>query len=327
MAIGKASDFKIYEPEFYGGMAEAIAQAVQAFNGASAGSIRLVARSLKGHYEKESFFKDIDTLISRRDITSVAAATDLAMTQDELVSVKVNRKIGPAAQTLDSWRKLGTSPQEMSFQLGRMVGDRKLRDYLNTAILSVETAIDGVAANKVDKTGASPDTLTHGHLVSAMALLGDHSQRIVAWVMHSKPFHDLIGQAITDKIFGVADVTIFGGGPGSLGKPVIVTDAPALWDLNGSAADTYNVLGLVDGAVTVTESEQEEIVSELVTGLENLVMRVQGEYAFNVGLRGFKWDVANGGANPDDTALGTTSNWDKVATSDKHIAGVRLMVN
>ena len=326
MAIGKASDFKIYEPEFYGGMAEGIAQNVQAFNAASAGAIRLVARSLKGHYEKESFMKAISGLVSRRDITSVAAATDLAMTQGEFVSVKVNRKLGPAAQTLDAFRKLGTSPQEMSFVLGRMVGELKLKDYINTAILAVETAIDGQAALKVDKSAASPTTLAHQWLVSAMALMGDQAQQIRAWVMHSKPFFDLVGQGITDKITNVADVIIFGGGPGSLGKPIIVTDAPALWDLNGSAADTYNVLGLVEGAVTVTESEEQEIVSEVVTGLENLVMRVQGEYAFNLSVKGFAWDVANGGANPTDGALGTTSNWDKAATEDKHLAGVRLKV-
>lgn len=326
MAIGKASDFKIYEPEFYGGMAEGIAQNVQAFNAASNGAIRLVARALKGHYEKESFFKDISGLISRRDITSVSAATDLAMTQGEFVSVKVNRKIGPAAQTIDAFRKAGLSPQEMSFSLGKMIGDRKLKDYINTAILSAETALDGQSALKVDKSAASPTTLTHQWLVAAMALLGDSAQNIRAWVMHSKPFFDLMGQAITDKIFGVADVTIFGGGPGSLGKPIIVTDAPALWDLNGSALDTYNVLGLVDGAVTVTESEEQEIVSEVVTGLENLVMRLQGEYAFNVGVKGFQWDVANGGPNPDDTALGVTTNWDKAATENKNLAGVRLKV-
>lgn len=323
MAIGKASDFKIYEEEFYGGMFEAVAQTTQAFNGASAGAMRLIARELKGQYEKESFLKDISGLISRRDTTSVSAATDLAMTQDEFVSVKVNRKIGPVAQTLDAWRKIGADQREMSFKLGQMIGERQAADYVNTAVLAAETAISGVS--DLNYTIASTGTLTHGALVSGMAKLGDASASIAAWVMHSKPFHDLLGQAITDKIFGVANIAIYNGTTGTLGRPVIVVDAPALTDANGSATDTYNILGLVPGAVTVTESEQREIVSEVVTGLENLVMRVQGEYAFNLGVKGFGWDVTNGGANPTDTAVGTSSNWDQKATSYKHCAGVRIV--
>lgn len=326
MAAGKYSDFKIYEQEFYGGMFEAVDQVTNAFNGASAGAIRLVARQLKGHYEKESFLEEISGLISRRDITSVASAADTPMTMDEFIAVKVNRKIGPVAQTLDAWRKLGTDPREMSFQLGRAIGDRKIKDYVNTALLCVETGIQAVSALNTDKTAASPATLTHGYLVTALSTMGDNASNVVAWAMHSKPYFDLVGQAITDKIFGVANVTIMAGNVATLGRPTIVIDSPSLTDANGSAADTYNVLGLVPGAVTVTESEQQEIFSDVVTGLENIVMRVQGEYAFNVGVKGMKWDVTNGGANPTDAALGTTTNWDQAATSAKHCAGVRLVV-
>ena len=326
MAAGDNTDFKIYEPEFYGGMFEAVDQVTAGFNAASAGAIRLVARNLKGHYEKESFLKEISNLITRRDIDSISAPGDLPMTQDEFVSVKINRKIGPVAQTLDAWRKIGSTGAEMSFQLGRAVGERKIKDYINTAILCAETAIQGQTALNTDKSAASPTTLTHGYLVTALSKMGDAGSDVVVWVMHSKPYYDLIGQAITDKIFGVANVTIMAGNVATLGRPTLVIDAPALTDANGSAADTYNVLGLVPGAATVTESEQQEIVSDLVTGLENLVMRVQGEYAFNVGVKGFAYDYGNGGKNPTDATLGTTSNWDKKATSDKHLAGVRLVV-
>jgi hypothetical protein len=55
-----------------------------------------------------------------------------------------------------------------------------------------------------------------------------------------------------------------------------------------------------------------------------LVVRVQAEYAYSLGIKGFKYDVANGGANPDATAVGTASNWDKVATDKKDLAGVIL---
>jgi hypothetical protein len=39
-------------------------------------------------------------------------------------------------------------------------------------------------------------------------------------------------------------------------------------------------------------------------------------------LKGYTWDEASGGKSPSDAALGTGANWDQVATSDKHTAGV-----
>lgn len=328
MATGKQSDFKIYEPEFYGGVYEAVTQNVNGFNAASAGAITLVAQTLKGHFEKTSFFKEISNLITRRDITSVATVTDNLLSQDEEIAVKVNRKIGPLGQTLDAWRKLGTDPREMSFVLGRMIGERQTQDYINTAILSVEAAISGVTAVNVNKTSGSPTTLTHSYLVDGLATFGDQSANVVAWVMHSKSYFDLVKQAISDKVFEVAGATIYGATPGTFNRPAIVIDSPALFNANTSVStdDNYSVLGLVRGAVTVKESEQREVYSEVVTGLENLIMRVQGEYAFNVGVKGFKWDTTNGATNPTDAALATSTNWDKVATSNKSLAGFRVLV-
>jgi hypothetical protein len=63
------------------------------------------------------------------------------------------------------------------------------------------------------------------------------------------------------------------------------------------------------------------MVVDLVSGLDNLVYRFQGEFAYNMGVKGFKWDTGNGGANPDATALGTGSNWDAASTSYKDFAG------
>lgn len=319
MAIGKASDFKIYQEEYFGGMFESIAQNTNAFNGASAGTITLVGREHRGDYSKESFIKDISSLITRRDTTSVSAATDLAVTQGEKVSVKVNRKIGPVAQTLDSWRKISKDPREMSFLIGKMVGEKKVQDYLNTAVLSAVPAMSAQAGLLHDYSATG--TITHSVIVDGMAKFGDQSSRIKAFVMHSKVYFNLIKQAIADKIVEVAGVTIYQGSVATFNRPVIVTDAAGLVDLVATP-DTYCTLGLVDRAITVEESEGEEIQSQIITGLENLVFRIQGEHAFTLGLKGFTWDVTNGGANPADAALGTGSNWDKTVTSDKDMAGV-----
>ena len=47
----------------------------------------------------------------------------------------------------------------------------------------------------------------------------------------------------------------------------------------------------------------------------------QADYSFGVKLKGYAWDIANGGSSPDDTALFTGSNWDIVMSDNKHTAG------
>lgn len=324
-AIGKASDMKVYHAEFQTGMVEKVAQFLAVFNEASRGAIVLVPRALKGDYSKEAFFKDVASLVSRRDTTSVAAVTDLAMTQDEVISVKLNRKVGPLAQTLDAIKKAGLTEAEASRVFGELAAERKMKDMLASALIAVEAAIEGNAAMNLDITGESTKTASTAALNRTLAKFGDAAQDIVCWIQHSKPNFDITGALISANVTGLTDLmTIQGAIPALLGRPALVTDAGALTDANGSLTDTYNTLGLVKGAVKVEESEEESFATEIVTGLENLARRWQAEYAYNVTVKGFKWDVANGGANPSDSALGTTTNWDQVATDDKHTAGVRL---
>jgi hypothetical protein len=322
MAIGKASDFIIYEDEFYTGMTEVQAQQADAFNGASAGAIRLSTEFSKGDYKQEAFFKAISSLVTRRDTTSVSAATDLAMTSDEEIMVKINRKIGPVANTLDSLRKIASNPSEFSLLLGQQIGKAVSVDYVNSAIRAANAAISGVTSKNYDYSATG--TTNYTALINTLAKMGDAQDRIAAWVMHSKSFFDLMGDAIKGSQYeSVADKTIYMADVGTLGRPVIVTDDASLVNTT-PIPDNYYVLGLVEGAVTVQESEGREIVTDTVTGLENLVVRIQGEHAYNLGVKGFKWDVANGGANPADATVATATNWDQVASDDKDTAGVRL---
>ena len=326
MAIGKASDMVIYQAEFQSGLVEGLNQNVALFNEQTRGAIQLVPAALKGYYGKAAFFKDVSSLVTRRDITSTSAATDLAMTQDEVISVKLNRKIGPVAQTLDAIKKAGLTEAQASFAFGQLAASRKMKDMVNTALVAVEAAIQGNTAMNLDITGEATKTASTSALVRTVAKFGDMAGDIVCWVGHSKPYYDILAGMISDKVSGLADiVTIQGGIPATLGRAFVISDAPALTDANGSAADTYNTLGLVAGAVVVTESEADSFATEIVTGLENLARRWQSEYSYNVEVKGFKWDIANGGVNPTDGTLGTTTNWDQVAFDDKLTAGVRLV--
>lgn len=321
MAIGKASDFKIYDDRVAAGFVETLVQTTDAFNAASRNSIRMVTKRLPGAYEQSSFFQNIGSLVTRRDVTSVSAATDLALTQEEFISVKLNRKIGPVAQTLDAFRKKGLAAGEgsLSFLIGTQVAKAVAVDQLNTGIAAAAAALAAQAAVYHD---GSAGTVTNAMLVNALAKMGDSADRIVCWVMHSKVYYDLVKQQIADNIFGISNMVVAQASPISLNRPILVTDSADLF--TDATPDTYITLGLTEDAVRLEDSEEETLETAIVTGLENLVVRLQGEFAYNLHVKGFKWDTTNGGANPANAAVATGSNWDKVVASYKDLGGVAL---
>lgn len=323
MATSIITDFKVQDAIFQAARAEGITENVNGFNAASRNGIRLIAERQMGLYQRNAFFKNIAALISRRNDASVSAATAKKIEQEELVAVKCKRKIGPAESTLDAIRQVG-SQDEFSLKLGRMVGEHTTKDMLNTAILAVTAALLGQAASYKNYTSESSKLLTTDRLAETLSLMGDAAANVVCWAMHSKPYFDLLRGQISGNIVGVSDAIMYGAVPATLNRPVVVTDL--LYTVVDSSTTNYAVLGLAADGVVVYESEASEIVGEVVTGYENLIYRLQGEYAETIGVKGFKWDITNGGANPTDAAIATTTNWDAAMASVKDRAGVVAMV-
>lgn len=330
MAIGKESDFVIFQDEFFSGMTEVEAQNADAFNAASNNCIQLRPRRTKGDYSSASFVDMVAsaTLVSRRDLTSVSTKTDTAMTMDQINTVKLSRIVGPVGMNLSAWKKI--APDEdaarlQSFLLGQQVAAAKAAEMLNSGLSAAEAAIGGESALTVDSSTA---TLTHALLNSMLAKAGDAADEIECFVMHSASWFHLTGAAIGSNGFdGVAaNVIVEGASPGTFGRPVVVTDSAGLSTGTGSTL-VYQVLGLRRGGIVIEESEDTTMISEIVTGLDNLAIRTQGEYGYNVGIKGFKWDISSGGVNPTDANLITATNWDKAVTQDKRLAGVHMDVD
>jgi len=322
---GTMTDFKVYPREFFGGLQESLTQNLQLFNGASNGAVNLVPRDIRGEFERESFMKKLSSNIAHRDPTADTSVSDSKMEQGELVGVKVNRRIGPNAMTIDSWKKIDSDPQRFSFYYGQQTAEDVMEDYVNTAILVGRTTIEQQSANLVyDATGEADPKLRHEYLIRGMSNFGDRSRRIGVWVMHSVPFFNLLENAVLEKVTNVADVAIYGGGPGTFDRPVIVTDSDALVDDSNPSNLKYYTLGLSDDAVEIAQSEDEAIWDEQVLGYENLKLRIQGEYAFNARAKGFAY---TGSANPNDAALGNTSNWGFQMTSVKDSPGIAILTS
>lgn len=328
MAQTVYTDFQIYEEQFHTGMTEWLQQNSDLFNNASRGGMRFVTQAKMGQYQKDAFFQLIANVVRRRDPTSVSTVADKKMTEAELVSVKINRGLGPVLTTKDAWRKIGMSPEAFSFTLGRQLAPAVAVDYANTALIAGVAAIRGQASVVEDKsTAVGTATMRHTYLANAMQNYGDAAGRIVCWVMHSKPYWDLVAQSITDNVFQIGGLVVQGGTPPTLGKPTIVSDSAALVETSASGDATYLTLGLTENGIVVTQSEEQDIESDLVTGQDNLSIRIQGEHAYNVGVKGFSWSITNGGANPTDANLGVSNYWPFMMHDLKLGAGILLITD
>jgi len=321
MAGGMAEDFVVHNPDFQHGFFERIAQNIVAFNGPSSNTLRLIAKRLKGNFASEDIFTEIDDIDTRRDITSIEGTTDLKMEQSELISVKLNRKVGPVAQTLDAWKKIGSSINEMSFILGQQAAEKVTQSYLHRALIGVQTCIESIGATAhYDGTGAD---ISYSVLNTGNRLFGDASSNIKTYIMHSKPWHDLVGDGIDETINDVATYSIKEGKTYSLDRNVVVVDDAALINEDGvsSGVDSYYTLGLVQNASVIEQSEETTQIMTLVDDLENIMYRFRVEYAFNVGIKGFQYVEATG-ISPTDAVLGTTTSWSQIVSSIKNGPGI-----
>lgn len=327
MAIGKGSDFAINDEYVKTRINELLAQNGEAFGTASNGAMRLSTRSILGNYEYSSFFANLgSTLTARRDLTSVTSQTDTALTQAQNISVKLNRKMIPVAQTRDAFRKVfgQFSATEFSGIVAEQYANAMQLEMLNSSLAAAANALKQQTASYV--TESSLGSISTNSLFTSLAAMGDRADRVVCWVMHSKVYYDLVKSQTSANITGVSNFTVATATPITCNRPVLVTDSASLLaNLNSPDVQDYYTLGLTADAVNVENTEDQEIVVQDVTGLENLVIRIQGEYAYNLSLKGFKWDVSNGGANPSDANVALGTNWDVAQTSVKNRAGICLM--
>lgn len=297
---------------------ETLGQMVQKFNGESNGAIRLTTEGFDGDFYQESFFAAIHSAQRRVDryaAQGAASATDLSQLQKN--GVKVAGGFGPIRFEPSQLTWLQKPTAEGIEVASRNFAEALLKDQLNTAVASLVAAIENQGATTtvdVSATGAC----TYGTMNSAHALFGDNSSNIVASVMNGAQFHKLISQNLTNgaQLFVAGNVQVVD----ILGRPVIVTDAPALY-----AAGTPNknkVLGLVDGSAVVYDGG--DVISNIETtnGQTRIETTMQVDYSFGVALKGYSWDSVNGGKSPTDAELATGTNWDKIATDIKHTAGV-----
>lgn len=309
------SDMVVFNSQVQRVATETVDQSVRKFNEASRGALVLGNEQHIGDYLEEASYKLIANLVSRRNAYGSGDVASTAIGQMTDRAVKVDGRVGPIEWNSEQFRRLGKDEEEAGLIIGEQAAEAMLKDYLNTASSALVAAVSAQTTLVYDgKSG----NIGLSALNKGARLFGDRSQSLVAWIMHGDMWHDLIEEAITNtsKLFTIGNINVMQDG---LGRRYVVTDSPAL--VTSGSPDTYHTLGLVPGAVQVQTGN---LMSKTVDKVnqENIGTVWQGEFSYSLGLLGYAWDATNGGKSPNDTALGTGANWDKVATGVKDTAGV-----
>lgn len=309
MATTTNNDLVIYNDLAQTAFLERRQDNLAVFNQASNGAIVLDNLFIEGDFRKRAFYH-IGGSIEHRDVNSTASVENKKIGAGESVDVKAPWKYGPYAMTEEAFKRRGRDVSEFSELVGTDAADASLEGYIKYSLAALGAAIGN---NK--EMVVTADIATDGKktLTKGLRKYGDKFNRVNLFVMHSTTYFDIVDQAIDNKVYEEAGVVIYGGQPGTLGKPVLVTDT----------APVDAIFGLVPGAVTITESQEPTFRSYEINDKENLEVGYRGEGVVNVGVLGYSWDESKG-KNPDLTQLGTAGNWKKHFTSNKLTAGVMI---
>jgi Major capsid protein 13-like len=320
----------------YSAMTEVLQQQVDKFNAASNSALMLSSKPTTGDYDLTAYWQLINNgnLVRRRNAygNATVAGTDLAMIEN--VSVKVAAGTPPLDVSPGQLRWLQQDPEKLSAVIGQQLAVATMADMLNIGLGSLVAALANAAGtNGYDITSsgeaiaypAGTQTLYTANAISLMQtkmLLGDMSERVGCWIMHSIPFAALRRERLVNaaRLFQFGNITV---SQDEDGTRYVVTDSPNLV-VTGSP-NHYYTLGLQPGALTIAQNADFDAMFQEIVGQDNLVRKYQAEWSYNLSVRGFKWDIGNGGHSPTNATLLTSANWDQVSTSYKDLAGVYLL--
>ena len=311
------TNMKVFNQYLMDATAETLGQQIQKFNQASNGAIVLTSMAFEGDFFQRSFYAALHTAQRRVDryaAQSTAAATALSQLQEN--SVKVAGGFGPIVFEPGQMTWIQKNEAEAIAVISGQLAEAIVADQLNSGIAAGVAAISNVAGATNDVSATAG--ISYAALNTAHALFGDSSMALVAQVMNGATYHKLIGANLTNtpQLFQAQNVLVVD----ILGKAVVVTDAPALYE--AGTPNKQKVLSLASGGITVMDGS--DVITNIDTrnGQTRIETTMQADYTFGLGLKGYAWDTASGGKSPTDAELATGANWDKVVADIKHTAGV-----
>jgi hypothetical protein len=320
------SDLAVFSEYTYEAYQEALAQQIDLFNAASGGAIVLRSAAHVGDFSDTAFWGRIDGLVRRRNAYGAGNVAEKSLAQIVDTMVKVAAGTPPVRIDPSQFKWIQQNEQTGGVIYGQQLAKDTMADMLNTGLMIYVAAVNGEAGLYLDE---SAEDTTLGTLLNGAALFGDASNNINGWAMHSKSLFDIFGTALanTANLFSFGTVNVRQDG---FGRPFIVTDSPSLIlpDPDGAGAGVMKhfIAGMSPNAIVIEQNGDFTQNIETKNGGENIIRTIQSEWSYEMGLKGYSWDKTSGGKSPNDAALATGTNWDRIAVDAKNTAGVLLLV-
>jgi len=315
------SDLAVYSEYAYQGLLEVIGQQIELFNAASGGAIVLRTAAHVGDFSDTVNWARIQGLVRRRNAYGSGAVAEKNFENIVDTMVKIAAGTPPVRIDPGQFRWIQQNPEEAGALFGQQLAEDTMADMLNTGLMAYVAALTG--EDDVYEDVSATDT-SFNTLLSASAKFGDRSNDIRGWAMHSKSLFDIFGVALanTSGLFNFGTVNVRQDG---FGRPFIVTDSPSLINV-GPDPDTHFIAGMTTSAIVIEMNDDYDQNVDTDNGDENIIRTIQAEWSYSMGIKGYSWDKATGGKSPNDAALATANNWDRISTSHKDTAGVLLQV-
>lgn len=310
------SDLIVYNDEINESAIETIAQQLNVVNEATRGTIQMVMQGFEGDYKKNAFYQSFNDVydIDMYATNNARAASNLA--QIEKIGVKaaggIKKKYEPKAM---SW--VGKSVDEGIEVASRGIANATTQYVINNAIGALVAALENNVNVTKDVSG-DPALVSQVTLNQSHALFGDHSGDLICQIMHSSTYHRLIDQSLLNnaQLYTAGNVRILD----ILGKIIVVTDAPALYE--AGTPNKEKVVSLREGGLVISGMGDSLTTIDRDTTKDRSEIVVMNEFSYGLSVDGYAWDTTNGGKSPLSSEIATGTNWDKYSTSDKHTAGV-----
>lgn len=308
------TDMVVFNSQLQSAVVEKLTQMSMAFNAASGNALVLMNANNMGDFKEESYWNNVASALRDVDVYAAnGAASTLALSQDQINTVKAQKAFGPIIWEATQLAWIQKNESEALSVISTSLSQAMLQAQVNRAIGIGVAAIGNVAGATNDISASAP--VTQNALNDTHALFGDQSTMITTQIMSGATYHKLIGNALdnSNQLFSEGTVTVID----ILGKRTVVTDAPPL------SAGGNNVLCLTPNAITVEPNGDYYQNIETSNGKERIESTFQAEWSENLGIKGYAWDIANGGKSPVTAELETGTNWD-LKWNVKNSAGVLL---
>ena len=325
MAVTLTSDFKIDEVLMNTMFLNRLYDKTNIFNASSNDAFVTENQFVSGFAPKQSQIDETENLIKRMDITSTADVVAEKIVESQVGGAKVFRRVGPVELTQTAINERRLTEEGVYGFIAEMVAGQIIKSHRDT-ILKLLPVLLAKKASKYKQTKAA---FKPTDVLEALKFYKEFPGMWALTLMSVENYADGLKQAYDDKIGNFSGMAVQNGMLYSLGRPVLNIEDSSLniADADSTAGGAQPgswVMFLPMNSMKINVTTQPRIVSDLITGKEQLLLRFQAEYAAIVSAKQHEW--TGNDKNPTDAQLNAAASWEERAKSDVASIGFGLQV-